>query len=115
MNMPRNTNIKINANLVHSFSFHMLFLQLFQSLEGKEVTIELRNDIIVRGILQSADQYYNFRIKDVKIINNPFYFNHKIDLLKDMFIRGSSIRYIRMNNEDVDLELLHDATRRYNQ
>lgn len=91
----------------------MLFLQLFQSLEGKEVTVELRNDMMVRGILQSADQYYNFRIKNVEVLNSPPSIN--LNILKDMFIRGSSIRYIRMSREDVDLELLHDATRRHNQ
>ena len=38
--------------------FLMLFLQLFRSLEGKEVVVEMRNDLIVSGILSSADQFY---------------------------------------------------------
>ena len=92
----------------------MLFLQLFRSLEGKEVVVEMRNDLIISGILSSADQFYNFKLKNVKVIQDPFGF-YPLYIIDDIFIRGSSIRYIGLKEEDVDLDLLHDATRRHNQ
>ena len=91
----------------------MLFLQVFRTLYGKKVTIELRDGQIIRGTLQSADPYYNFKLVDIEVINDggcP-----EINALSTAFIRGSSVIQIEINKEDVDLDLLHDATRTQNQ
>lgn len=35
----------------------MIFLTFFKTLEGKTIVVELKNDLQIRGVLQSVDQY----------------------------------------------------------
>ena len=44
----------------------MLFYSFFKTLVGKEVVIELKNDLCVRGTLHSVDQYLNTRLINAK-------------------------------------------------
>ncbi len=46
-----------------------IFLTFFKTLEGKTVTVELKNDLVVRGTLQSVDQYLNLKIADVEVVD----------------------------------------------
>ena len=88
----------------------MLFLHLFRSLQGKKVIITLKNSIVIQGILQSVDHFYNVKLVQTEVLdtaNSPI-----TKALSSAFIRGSSIIYIELPKEEVDLELLHDATRR---
>lgn len=91
----------------------MVFLQLFRTLEGKRVTVELKNDVVIEGTLQTADRFYNFRLVDIKLINAANC--QELMFVSSLFIRGSSVRYIAIRPEDVELDLLHDAARRHNQ
>lgn len=91
----------------------MVFLQLFRTLEGKKVDVELQNGVILRGVLQTADQFHNVRLVDPEVIeamNCP-----QLNTLASAYIRGSTIRYIHLPKDEVDVDLLHDATRRHNQ
>lgn len=43
----------------------MLFYSFFKSLVGKEVTVELKNDLAITGTLHSVDQYLNIKLNDI--------------------------------------------------
>jgi len=42
----------------------MLFYSFFKTLVGKEVVVELKNDLSVKGILHSVDQYLNIKLNN---------------------------------------------------
>lgn len=46
----------------------MLIFSAFKTLTNQTVTVELKNDVSVTGTLKSVDQYLNFRIDDLKVI-----------------------------------------------
>ena len=45
----------------------MLFYSFFKSLVGKEVTVELKNDLGITGMLHSVDQYLNIKLQDIYV------------------------------------------------
>ena len=45
----------------------MLFYSFFKSLVGKEVTVELKNDLGITGHLHSVDQYLNIKLQDIYV------------------------------------------------
>jgi small nuclear ribonucleoprotein (snRNP)-like protein len=49
---------------VHSF---------FKTLVNHEVTVELKNDISVRGTLKSVDQYLNIKLDDISVVEEMKY------------------------------------------
>ncbi|KAJ1917847.1 U6 snRNA-associated Sm-like protein LSm2 [Mycoemilia scoparia] len=88
----------------------MLFYSFFKTLVGKQVTVELKNDLAIQGTLISVDQFLNIKIDKIKVIDEERY-PHMIPV-KNCFIRGSVVRYIQIPPEEVDKPLLQDATRR---
>lgn len=88
----------------------MLFFSFFKTLVDQEVTVELKNDMEIRGILKSVDQYLNLKLDDVTCTNCDKY--PYLDAVKNLFIRGSTVRYVHMNPNSVDCTLLQDASRR---
>ena len=72
--------------------------------------MELKNDLAITGILHSVDQYLNVKLNNIKIAN-PEEYPHMTSV-KNCFVRGSVVRYIQLPAGSVDVELLHDATRR---
>lgn len=88
----------------------MLFYSFFKTVVGKEVSVELKNDLIVRGTLHSVDQFLNIRLTDVRAADDhqhPY-----IMSVKNCFIRGSVVRYVELPRDGVDVELLHEASRK---
>jgi small nuclear ribonucleoprotein (snRNP)-like protein len=81
-------------------------------LVGKEIAVELKNDVVLTGTLHSVDQYLNIKLTSVQIVNKERY--PQLCVLKNCFIRGSVVRYVQINPMDVDTELLQDATRKEN-
>ena len=79
---------------------------------GKEVAVELKNDVVLTGTLHSVDQYLNIKLTTVQVVNRERY--PQLTVLKNCFIRGSVVRYVQINPGDVDTELLLDATRKEN-
>lgn len=118
-----------------------------------EVTVELKNDISVRGTLKSVDQYLNIKLDDISVVEELKYphlvsrIEHRkeykrrdyvLDIekilaymlrvgrrqrtamltrfsqssVKNVFIRGSVVRYVHLPANAVDTPLLEDATRR---
>lgn len=88
----------------------MLFYSFFKSLIGKEIVVELKNDMSLCGTLDSVDQYLNMKLMDVSV-TEAAKFPHML-AVKNIFIRGSVIRYVHLPAEEVDVELLQDASRR---
>lgn len=88
----------------------MLFYSFFKSLIGKEIVVELKNDMSLLGTLDSVDQYLNMKLMDVTVTESEK-FPHML-AVKNIFIRGSVIRYVHLPADEVDVELLQDASRR---
>lgn len=45
-----------------------LIFSAFKTLTNQTVTVELKNDVAVTGTLKSVDQFLNFRIDDLKVV-----------------------------------------------
>ncbi|KAG1338452.1 putative Serine/threonine protein kinase [Cocos nucifera] len=50
-----------------------LFFSYFKELVGKEVTVELKNDLAIRGILHSVDQYLNIKLENTRVVDQDKY------------------------------------------
>lgn len=88
----------------------MLFFSYFKELIGKQVTVELKNDLAITGILHSVDQYLNIKLQNSRVVDDTN-FPHMLSV-KNCFIRGSVVRYVLLPGDGVDVDILHDATRR---
>jgi small nuclear ribonucleoprotein (snRNP)-like protein len=87
----------------------MLFYSFFKSLVGKEITVELKNDLCIKGTLHSVDQYLNIKLKEISVIDEDKY-PHLMSV-KNCFIRGSVVRYVLLPAKEVDTELLQNSAR----
>ncbi len=68
----------------------MIFFSFFKTLVGKEVAVEMKNDIVMTGLLVSVDQYLNVKLKNVNVVDAH---NHpQLAAMKNCFIRGSAVR-----------------------
>eukprot|EP00048_Salpingoeca_helianthica_P016107 m.230474 g.230474 ORF g.230474 m.230474 type:complete len:94 (+) comp18032_c0_seq1:27-308(+) len=88
----------------------MLFTSFFKTLVGKDVTIEMKNDLSIKGTLHSVDQFLNIKLLNVTVLNQEKY--PHLMCVKSCFVRGSVIRYVHIPPAEVDTALLQDATRR---
>lgn len=55
--------------LVREGVVFMLFFSFFKTFVGKTVTVELKNDVVIRGKVHSVDQYLNIKLEDIEILN----------------------------------------------
>lgn len=46
-----------------------LFFSYFKTLVGKEVVLELKNDLAIRGKLHSVDQFLNVKLDVIKVVD----------------------------------------------
>jgi len=72
--------------------------------------VELKNDIQIRGTLKSVDQYLNIKLDGISVVDDVKY--PHLSAVKNVFIRGSVVRYVHLPAASVDIPLLEDATRR---
>lgn len=79
-------------------------------MTDQTVTIELKNDLAIRGTLKSVDQFLNFKLDDISVLNEAAH--PHMAAVKSVFIRSSVVRYVHIPPEAVDTALLEDATRR---
>ncbi|KAL4960869.1 cytochrome P450-domain-containing protein [Aspergillus stella-maris] len=70
----------------------------FKTLTNQVVTIELKNDIRIRGTLKSVDQYLNIKLDDIDVLDLDKY--PHLSSVKNMFIRGSVVRYVVLPRTD---------------
>ena len=82
----------------------MLFYSFFKSLVGKDVVVELKNDLSICGTLHSVDQYLNIKLTDISV-TDPDKHPHMTSV-KSCFMRGSLVRYVQLPSEEVDTQLL---------
>ncbi|KAI8926213.1 hypothetical protein BC831DRAFT_400221, partial [Entophlyctis helioformis] len=87
-----------------------LFYSFFKTLVGQEVTVELKNDLAIVGKLVSVDQFLNFKLDGIRV-EDEARFPHMLSV-KNCFIRGSVVRYVRLPAAQVDTALLQDAARK---
>ncbi|CAG8523168.1 8214_t:CDS:2 [Ambispora leptoticha] len=80
------------------------------TLIGQQVTVELKNDLAITGILVSVDQFLNIKLDDIHVVEEQKY-PHMM-AVKNCFIRGSVVRYVKLPASAVDTALLQDAARR---
>ncbi|KAL5507066.1 hypothetical protein ACEPAH_6522 [Sanghuangporus vaninii] len=88
----------------------MLIFSLFKTLTDQTVTVELKNDLSITGVLKSVDQFLNIRLDNIKVMDEAHH-PHMMPV-KNCFIRGSVVRYVQLPAQHVDTQLLEDATRR---
>lgn len=50
-----------------------LFYSFFKTLVGKEIAVELKNDVALTGTLHSVDQYLNVKLTDVHVVEAERY------------------------------------------
>merc|ERR1711937_104238 len=98
------------SSRTYRFRFAMLFYSFFKSLVGKDVVVELKNDMAICGTLHSVDQYLNIKLNDVKV-TNPERFPHLLSI-KNCFVRGSVVRYVQLPADEIDTQLLQDSARK---
>ncbi|KAK3687078.1 U6 snRNA-associated Sm-like protein LSm2 [Vermiconidia calcicola] len=58
----------------------MLFFSFFKTLVNHDVTVELKNDISIRGTLKSVDQYLNIKLDDISVVDELKYPHLQQDL-----------------------------------
>ncbi|MCJ1358346.1 MAG: U6 snRNA-associated Sm-like protein LSm2 [Icmadophila ericetorum] len=58
----------------------MLFFSFFKTLVDHEVTVELKNDISIKGTLKSVDQYLNIKLDDIQVMEEIKY-PHLVELI----------------------------------
>ena len=51
----------------------MIFFSLFKTLVGKEICVELKNDVVLTGTLLSVDQYLNVKLENVNVVDGERY------------------------------------------
>mmetsp|Transcript_66192 Transcript_66192/g.158322 ORF Transcript_66192/g.158322 Transcript_66192/m.158322 type:complete len:99 (-) Transcript_66192:146-442(-) len=90
----------------------MLFFSFFRTLVDRnvQVTVELKNDLCITGTLQAADQFLNLKLGNVSV-NDPDKYPHLLSV-KNIFVRGSVVRYVHLPGHEVDTEMLQDSCRR---
>lgn len=72
--------------------------------------LQLKNDIELKGTLKSVDQFLNLKLDNISCSNESKY--PHLTSVRNIFIRGSTVRYVYLNKNMVDTNLLQDAARR---
>lgn len=88
----------------------MLIFSVFKTLTDQTVTVELKNDLCITGVLKSVDQFLNIRLDNIRVVDEARH-PHMM-AVKNCFIRGSVVRYVQLPAKAMDINLLEDATRR---
>ena len=51
----------------------IVFYSFFKTLVDQEVTVELKNDLTIKGILKSVDQFLNIKLDDITVLEENKY------------------------------------------
>ena len=87
-----------------------IFLTFFKTMLGKTIVVELKNDIKIQGVLESIDQFLNFKLNDIVVLDAEKY--PHLMTVRNCFIRGSVVRYVQVPASEVNTELLQDSCRK---
>jgi U6 snRNA-associated Sm-like protein LSm2 len=44
-----------------------IFYSFFKTLIGQTISVELKNDMVITGTLQSVDQFLNIKVTDIQV------------------------------------------------
>ena len=80
------------------------------SQNNSEITVELKNDMKIKGNLVNVDTNLNLVISKVGTEENI----HQLKYSNNIFIRGNVIRYIHFNKKEVNTELIEEACKKLN-
>ena len=50
-----------------------MFYSFFKTLIGKDITVELKNDMNIRGRLESVDQFLNIKLANIQVVDEERY------------------------------------------
>lgn len=50
-----------------------LFYSFFKTLVDQRVTVELKNDLAITGVLKSVDQFLNIKLDDIQVVDEERY------------------------------------------
>ncbi len=69
---------------------------LLESLRGKVVTVELKNDTVVKGVMEEADHQMNLTLFNATQTRRG---SLKDEMLDTVFIQGITIRYVHLPDD----------------
>ncbi|KAK0221751.1 hypothetical protein IW262DRAFT_1375765 [Armillaria fumosa] len=90
----------LNAALVLSHLLTMLPLSLLNAAQNKPMLVELKNGETFNGHLVNCDNFMNITLKEVYQTNPD---GDRFWKLKECYIRGSTIKYIRIPENLLDV------------
>lgn len=90
-----------------------LFPTFFASLVGQQVIVVFKNDLMMKGKLQFCDDLMNLKLFETEVLNAQAF--PQLPDIDTAMVRGSSIKYVLLPPEEVNLEELHSMTAYYNQ
>jgi len=64
--------LEASPQLTVSYVSHFplqLFYSFFKTLVGQAVTVELKNDMAITGVLVSVDQFLNIKLENIKVVD----------------------------------------------
>ena len=86
-----------------------IFQRMFDSLIGHKVVVELKNELVLKGTLENCDSLMNFKLIDIEILNRQAF--PQLPKISKATIRGSSICYVNLPPDAINLERLHQMSR----
>jgi hypothetical protein len=63
------TTSNLSPNVTYTNHDKVLFFSFFQTLINQEITVELKNDLAIHGVLRHVDQYLNFKLDNITVVN----------------------------------------------
>lgn len=94
----------LEKSLKHENSFYSIFRNLKD--QKAKIRVELKNDGIIRGTLSYVDKNMNFFLTEVEPDAASF---TKTIRMKSCFIRGSSVKFVHILKNQLDLGLIQEA------
>ena len=59
--------------ILSQYRLILVFYSFFKTLVDQEVTVELKNDLAIKGILKSVDQFLNIKLDDITVLEEIKY------------------------------------------
>lgn len=85
----------------------MLFFEYFRAVSRSNVTVELKNGVVLSGILKVVDPFLNISLENVSVQSDcPV-----ISKMETCSVRGSSIKLIRLKPCEPADSVLMEGTR----
>jgi U6 snRNA-associated Sm-like protein LSm4 len=97
---PHETHTPHHRDKQYRCCFKMLPLSLLKTAQNHPMLVELKNGETYNGHLSSCDNYMNIYLRDVICTSRD---GDKFWRLPECYIRGSTIKYLRIPDEVVDL------------